>query len=412
MMSISNNNTQKLYWVSLLSGFNLLEPIMTFFYLSVGLNYTNIFVVLLCFSVSILIFEIPTGAFADRYGAKKSLLAGTLVKALSLILLLLATNEWYVYASQVLSGMSAAFFSGTVEAILYESLKEDRREEDMAKVYGKIEGAGMLPKMVGLILGAWLAKDLTLLQFHILIGLNLLFVLLQIFFVLRIIEPASLENYRDHPWSHVKKGTREIIENPNLLFLFANVTIIFIGTNIFTNFEQPWFKRLGFPVEALGIVFAIGYLLSYLVSTYVGWLTKKVSEVAWMYISGALIIASYVSTVIFDHSLAVFIMSGLMIRAARSIRWPISSNIGNQYISTGSRATTLSMLSILDSVFDVIFIGSLAVVSKWGISDIFWGCAVISLLGILFPVRKKKNPSKVEVKSEPNGSVEKVEVQS
>jgi MFS family permease len=99
MMSISNNNTQKLYWVSLLSGFNLLEPIMTFFYLSVGLNYTNIFVVLLCFSVSILIFEIPTGVFADRYGAKKSLLAGTLVKALSLILLLLATNEWYVYAS-------------------------------------------------------------------------------------------------------------------------------------------------------------------------------------------------------------------------------------------------------------------------------------------------------------------------
>jgi fucose permease len=72
-MPISNNNAQKLYWISLLGRFNLLEPVMTFFYLSVGLNYTDIFVVLLCFSVSILIFEIPTGAFADRYGAKKSL---------------------------------------------------------------------------------------------------------------------------------------------------------------------------------------------------------------------------------------------------------------------------------------------------------------------------------------------------
>jgi predicted MFS family arabinose efflux permease len=334
------------------------------------------------------------------------------VKALSLLLLYLATNEWHVYASQVLSGMAAAFFSGTVEAILYESLKEDRREEEMAKVYGKIEGAAMLPKIAGLVLGAWLAKDLTITQFHILIGLNLCLVLLQIFFILRIIEPPGLEQYRDHPWSHVKKGTRVIIENPGLLYLFANVTMIFIGTNIFTNFEQPWFQRLGFPVEALGIVFAAGYLLSYLASTCVGWLTKKVSEVAWIYLSGVLIIASYVLTVIFDHSTVVFILAVLVIRAARSIRWPISSNLGNQYISTGSRATTLSLLSILNSVFDVVLIGSLAVVSKWGIPEIFWGCAVISLLGLLFPVRKKARLSKDEAGLEAERSVEKAEVQS
>jgi ABC-type iron transport system FetAB permease component len=62
-----------------------------------------------------------------------------------------------------------------------------------------------------------------------------------------------------------------------------------------------------------------------------------------MYLSGVLIISSYVLTVIFDHSPVVFILAVLVIRAARSISWPISSNLGNQYISTGSRATTLSV---------------------------------------------------------------------
>lgn len=395
-MSISDNNVHKLYWISLFSGVNLLESVVTFFYFSVGLNYTNIFVVLLCFSVSIMVFEVPTGIFADKYGAKSSLLAGSIVKALSLVLLLLATNEWYVYASQVLSGMAAAFFSGSMEALLYESLKEDGREEEMTKMYGKIEGASMIPKIIGLIAGAYVAKDLTPLQFDILISLNLLFVVLQIFFVMRIVEPPSLEKYRDHPWSHVKKGTGEILSNPNLLFLFANVTIVFISTYVFNNFEQPWFQELGFPVEALGIVFAAGYLVSYLVSTYAGWLTKKVSEIVWMYLSGIFIIASYIATVVFDQSIIVFIIAVLMIRAARSIRWPIYSKLANQYISSGSRATTLSMLSILDSVFDVIFVGSVAFVSKWGLTEIFLGCAAIAILGILFPVRKKKSEVKTE----------------
>jgi hypothetical protein len=61
---------------------------------------------------------------------------------------------------------------------------------------------------------------------------------------------------------------------------------------------------------------------------------------------------------------------------------------------------------------DVVLIGSLAVVSKWGIPEIFWGCAVISLLGLLFPVRKKARLSKDEAGLEAERSVEKAEVQS
>ena len=397
-MSISQNNTRMLYWISLLSGITLLEPVLTLFYLSVGLSVTNIFFVLMSFSVAILIFEVPTGAFADRYGAKKSFLVGTAVKIASLGLLFFADNQWWVYASQVLSGLSATFFSGSLEALLYESLKKDGRESEMSAVSGKITGASMLPKVIGLLVGAWVAKDLTATQFHLLIGTSAFFVLLQLFFIARIIEP-NMDEYRDHPWNHVKQGIREIKGEPNLLWLFTNVTVVFISTYLFTTFEQPWLQNLGLPIEMLGFIYAGGYLLAYFASTYIGWLTKRISEVALMHISGVVIILSYVATVVFDQWLYMAITAVILVRVARQIRWPLLNGIGNEYISA-SRATTLSLLSILDSFFDVVFVSAVAVFAAWGIHEVYWGCVAIAILGSLLPVRRANKEAQVDAGNE------------
>jgi hypothetical protein len=54
---------------------------------------------------------------------------------------------------------------------------------------------------------------------------------------------------------------------------------------------------------------------------------------------------------------------------------------------------------------DVVLIGSLAVVSKWGIPEIFWGCAAISLI-FCFLSAKKEILSKDEASLEAGGSVE------
>jgi hypothetical protein len=75
-MSLSKHNVRHLYWANLWGGSNFLEPVITFFYTLHGLNPTQILFVFLSFSVSILVFEVPTGAFADRFGAKISFIMG------------------------------------------------------------------------------------------------------------------------------------------------------------------------------------------------------------------------------------------------------------------------------------------------------------------------------------------------
>lgn len=374
-------------------GINFLEPVLTLFYLHQGLTNQEIFFVLLSFSLSILIFEVPTGAFADRYGAKSSFVVGGIVRLLSVITLLVADGPIFLYVSQVLAGLSATFFSGAEEALLYESLKTDQREKEMAAVMGRIQSASMIPMIIGLLLGAYLGKDLTQWQFQLLIVIRLISVLIQFFFSTQVIEPDIQESYRDHPFHHVRKGWAEIIQSPRLLTLFANFTIIFIPTYVFTTFDQPLFQELGIPVATFGLIYASASFLAYFATKYIGKYVPAGRESFAMQVTGWVIFASYVLILFVANNALVAILVAILIRVTRSIRFPLYSQLSNEYISSGSRATSLSLLSVLDSVFDLVLLLSIIfTVSEKGLFAILMGCAIFTFIGNCFPVTPKRQP--------------------
>jgi MFS family permease len=135
-MSLSKHNVRHLYWANLWGGSNFLEPVITFFYTLHGLNPTQLLFVLLSFSVSILVFEVPTGAFADRFGAKISFIMGCPVA--------------HLFKSDFIR---TCRFPGRMKRLLYESLKRGHCEKDMGNVMGKIQAASMFPLIVGLVMG-------------------------------------------------------------------------------------------------------------------------------------------------------------------------------------------------------------------------------------------------------------------
>jgi len=80
----------------------------------------------------------------------------------------------------------------------------------------------------------------------------------------------------------------------------------------------------------------------------------------------------------------------------RSIRQPLYSGIINEHIPSGSRATTLSLLNLVDSAFDLIILGTMSFVATLGLPAIFIGCALIIGVGLLFPVREAKHVQEQE----------------
>jgi MFS family permease len=67
-----------------------------------------------------LIAEVPTGAFADSFGRKRSALLGALCEALVPIIIYAGGNFTAYMVAAVVTGIGSAFISGSLESLLYE----------------------------------------------------------------------------------------------------------------------------------------------------------------------------------------------------------------------------------------------------------------------------------------------------
>ncbi len=71
--------------------FLVVMPVITIFYREHGLSNQDIFTIQACFSIAVVLFEIPTGYFSDVLGRKKSLIIGMFLGMIGL--------GWYALAS-------------------------------------------------------------------------------------------------------------------------------------------------------------------------------------------------------------------------------------------------------------------------------------------------------------------------
>lgn len=386
---LADHNAKIMFWATLFGRINFLEPVLILFYLHRGLEAGHIFVLLLCFSISVLIFEVPTGAFADRFGPKASFMVGTFFSVLSKVILIFAYEPILFYVSKVLDGMAASFFSGSDEALIYESLKETNQEERMSKVWGRIESATFIPMIVSFAVGGFIAKDLQEWQFMTLIGLGIVFSLARFMVLTRVITPKSFEEYRDNPFKHVANGVRVIRHQPQLVLLFLNFTVALIPTFVFQNFDQPYLTEAGLSVEWLGLVYAGAAVLSLTWSRNIHWFEKWMSRPMILMSTGLLTATALFVAGAFLDNLMLAVVVFAIVRTGNAIRYPVYSQMTNDYIPSQSRATTISLLSMMDSILDVVIFSTLSFTAGFGLTVIFVASGIIIMIGSLIPVKEK-----------------------
>lgn len=393
-----NKNIKRLFWTTLFGSVNFLEPIMVLFYLKRGLDASTVYWITLAWCLSVLIFEVPTGAFADRFGPKASFIAGSLLGMMSKIVLLFAHEPIMFFLFNILWGISVTFFSGAEEALIYESLKEDGQEHRMSEVMGKIQSASFYSMMVTFLLGSYLARDLAEWQFITLIIANAVIQLVELCLFFGVVNPPSFAQFRENPFHQVKGGVQTIRQTPGLVKLFLNFTIVFIASFvIFGKIEQPYLTEAGLPVSLLGVYYAAMAAMGLLVSNRIGWLQKRFANTTLMGMTGiatvlALGFANMSTLVLSDTSGSLQLITAtavfFIIRLSRMVRTPIYSQMTNDYIPSKNRATTLSLLSIGDSFFDVLFLTTFAGIATMGLPSILAGCAIACLIGVCIPLTK------------------------
>ncbi len=361
-----------------------------------GLSEANILVILMCWSGAVLIGEIPTGVFADRFGARVSFLTGSVTKLCSIGILFVADNLGLFMLFSILNGLSVTFFSGADEALIYESLKKDNKQHKMDEAMGKIQSAGFMAMMFAVLFGSLIAKDLQQEQFQLLIFLSMISYIVELVLLFFIQEPPGKVTISGTSLQNVLEGVKVIKKAPQLLVMFLNVTLVFIPTvAVFQKFDQPLLISSGLPVYFIGPVYAVGALLAFLSSRSIGMLNRKFSYSFLMYTSGFLSAFGLLLAALFQEQLWIILFVVLFLRWIGAIRYPIYSQLSNNIIPSPIRATTISLLSILDSVFDLVIFLLLIVFAIDGIQGILIGAGFIAFIGSVLPIQKQSKRAKL-----------------
>lgn len=130
-MKLFEKDELKLLWPfyldSLLSPMLFFMPAFAVIYL-IGLHLSlfQIGIVMAMAPLTALIFEIPTGAFADLYGRKISVIFGYSLEALAVLILFFVNNYYSILFAFGFLGFAATFSSGAKEAWIVDRVKNKR----------------------------------------------------------------------------------------------------------------------------------------------------------------------------------------------------------------------------------------------------------------------------------------------
>lgn len=153
-------NIYYLYLIKLSKWLMLIMPIVVLFYTTNGLDKYQIYLLQAGYSLTVALFEIPSGYLADIIGRKTALVWGSLLGTAGFMVLSMSYTFGGFLAAEMILGIGGSFISGADSALLYDSLAAESREHYYLRYEGRITALGNLGETVaaigGGLLAAWL----------------------------------------------------------------------------------------------------------------------------------------------------------------------------------------------------------------------------------------------------------------
>jgi MFS family permease len=120
-VSVAQNYLVLSFLIMLSSAFSFTTYIP--FLLSRAMNLWQINLINSFFMATIILMELPTGSFADKFGRHRSITLSCFLMALGLMVYFFSDNFWLFIAAEVVIGLGKTFASGALEAWMVDSLK-------------------------------------------------------------------------------------------------------------------------------------------------------------------------------------------------------------------------------------------------------------------------------------------------
>lgn len=144
--------TATLYCYAFLNDLILLYPVYALLFSDTGLSLWQISSLFALWSVTGVLVEVPSGAWADTVSRRLLLWLGPLLTAVGFALWVLAPSYGAFALGFALWGTGGALGSGALEALVYDELGRLDAADRYAHVMGRVRAAGLVAVMVAMAL--------------------------------------------------------------------------------------------------------------------------------------------------------------------------------------------------------------------------------------------------------------------
>lgn len=375
------SNILKMYLFRFFSSFWLIVPVLIPYYRSAGLAATQVYLVQSIFLIAVLLLEVPSGYMADVIGRKKTMIIGTFFLPAGLAVYYFSNNIWGFACAEILIAVAISCWSGADSALLFDTLKQLKKQDEYKKVQGRAEmitrvGDGLASVTGGLV-------GLVSIKFPFLINIATGLIMIPIAFSLA--EPAR--KMMKTTGGHVK----------NLLGIIAY--------SIRDKKIRPYIILSGL-VNGSGIIGVWAYLLFYgqlglstgynglfhaLLGFAGGWgaaIAYKAEKKLGARLAFMLLFTIPLGFCMFGGFKSYFIIPFAFINSfIWNMSYPIILDLLNRQVKSGIRATVISVSSMARSVFFIVISPLFGkITDTYSLSAAFFGLAGLFVMTAAYSV--------------------------
>ncbi|NQT58194.1 MAG: MFS transporter [Bacteroidetes bacterium] len=386
------------YFFTLFCNLDLTRGLWMIYLASRGFTLLQLGVLEGVFHITSFLMEVPTGAVADLWGRKISRLVGRVFFLASLILMFYARNFSFQLLGFIVCAVGYNLESGAGEALIYDSLLLDGRKDDYMRVTGRKELVYQSAAVAAYLVGGYLAVRSYPLVFHISMGIALASLVSGFFFIEPQIEKTAVtsdkeggtqglsfgKKIRTSMKNQTVESLKVIRRRPRIAFLIIFSELIFtIMVSLFFYLQNFW-KSEGKDEFYIGVVFAVGSLVSGLISLRAPAIEKKIGEHGVLISMPLLLLVCLWGIALTPWQAPFYVMMGII----EGILIVAISDYINRLIPSQNRATILSFQSMTFSLFMIILFPVIGWVGDTlSLKTAFlWMAVFVSILSALYVI--------------------------
>lgn len=316
-----------------------------------GMSLVEIGLLESIYHITGLLFELPTGAIADLYGRKFSVVLGRFVSVLSCILMI-SSNSFLGFAfAFIFSSAARNLHSGAAEALVYDSLKGLGEEDSYKRIWGNLAFVMSIAQGLAVLAGGILS-DIKFLYAYILGALLQIGALIASFGFHEPETKNTSEQEGVHKGNPILKQVTtsvQVLKHRRMVFyliLFSALVGSLQATVFF--YSQKYFSDMSYSKTAIAVICAASSFIEAAASKY----AYKID--AFLKLRGTLLATALLNigalaglAFIKDLSIVFFLVTSI----TGGLAYTIFSDYINSRIPSEHRATILSFDSLCFSVF-------------------------------------------------------------